>query len=112
MENAVWHGILHKPGNGNISISIDRQDSQVLRCKVRDDGVGRARAAQEPAPSPERKISGMQITTRRLQLIHILKKQEMYYRVNDLTDDQGEPSGTEIIFTIPYLADIHERNQA
>jgi hypothetical protein len=45
VENAIWHGLLHKEGLGNITIHL-QQAGDVLLCTIEDDGIGRKRAAE------------------------------------------------------------------
>src|SRR5690606_17253357 len=38
LENAVWHGIVHKPTPGNIAMTVQLLGN-LLECVIRDDGV-------------------------------------------------------------------------
>src|SRR5690606_17375247 len=43
LENAVWHGIIHKPTDGFIGMTIQMQYN-LLNCTIRDNGIGREAA--------------------------------------------------------------------
>lgn len=40
VENSIWHGIMPKEGSGRINVTIKRESDKLLRCEVRDNGVG------------------------------------------------------------------------
>ena len=44
VENAIWHGLMHKKENGLLTISF-RKEKDILHCTIMDNGVGRAVAA-------------------------------------------------------------------
>ena len=44
VENAVWHGLMQKEERGSLSITISVA-GDLLTCVIRDDGIGRKRAA-------------------------------------------------------------------
>ena len=70
VENAIWHGLIHKKTKGSLLIQIDPEGSH-LKCIVRDDGVGR-RAAQglNKNELAKHKSKGIKLTTDRIQLLH------------------------------------------
>jgi putative methionine-R-sulfoxide reductase with GAF domain len=39
VENAIWHGLMHKEGEKKLSISFTREDD-LLVCKIEDNGIG------------------------------------------------------------------------
>jgi len=108
VENAIWHGIMHKNGGskGAISIAIKSQED-ALFCTIEDNGVGRERAQQlRDASLLQNKSMGLKITEQRLQL---LGKQSnpnnSYITVLDLKDECNRPLGTRVTVTIPMSHD-------
>ena len=100
-ENAIWHGLMHKPEKGHLDISLFLQD-QVLLCKITDDGVGRKKAAELKSKNGFTHNSmGMQITADRIVLLHQGKKVNSYITINDLILPDGSAGGTEVILKIP-----------
>ncbi len=109
VENAIWHGIMHKAeSNGKIWIRIKRE-GEMLQCEVEDNGIGRKKAAEIKKSSHrlKHKSAGMSITEKRLQLLNSLKKFKYNYQITDLYKD-GQPSGTKINFSIPHILNSNQ----
>src|ERR1700755_547451 len=45
VENAIWHGLMHKESNRNLTI-IFTEKGDFLQCIVEDNGVGREKASE------------------------------------------------------------------
>jgi ligand-binding sensor domain-containing protein len=45
IENAVWHGLMHRDGEKKLSIRFSREGGQ-LHCEIEDNGIGREKAGQ------------------------------------------------------------------
>ena len=52
IENAIWHGIMHKEGNGQLWVRFLKTGDHTLVCEIEDNGVGRLRPAATTASSP------------------------------------------------------------
>lgn len=101
-ENAIWHGLMHKEGHGQLSIDFEMQDG-VLCCTITDNGVGRARAAAITGYAGEKiKSLGLKLTTERLALFNEEKSVQTFYDIEDVLDEQGAISGTKVILKIRY----------
>jgi sensor histidine kinase YesM len=98
IENAIWHGLMQKSGEKNILIEIaGGADSATL--SITDNGIGRGKANERSEKKSFKKESlGIQFAQERLNYFN--KKHGTNYRFNifDLTDDQGEPTGTKVVF--------------
>jgi len=69
VENAIWHGISRKEGNGHIKLAVV-QVGERLVMRVEDDGVGRTIVAHNTSTQPPNKTSlGTTITRDRLALL-------------------------------------------
>ncbi len=103
-ENAILHGLAPK-GGGSIAVTFGAADGR-LRCTVRDDGVGRnARSAgQMPVGSPKRASVGMRLISERLDAFAALEGQTAQVTISDLTDEGGQPAGTEVCISLPLVA--------
>jgi two-component sensor histidine kinase len=105
VENAIWHGLMHKKDGGcgvvEIHISQDRENNLV--CIVRDNGIGRVRAEAIKAQNPgnRKKSMGMQITRDRIEMINKLYNSSTEVKITDLVDAEGQPAGTEVRLVIP-----------
>ena len=102
VENAIWHGLLHKQENerGNISISIKEQHDRLL-CTIEDNGVGREKARQLREKSVLKSRSmGMKITEDRLKLLNENGSEPVIW-ITDLKDSMDHAAGTRIEINIP-----------
>lgn len=95
VENAIRHGLSHKKNNRNLVIRISQKNNHIL-CSIEDNGIGRARAEQLNNLNTHSGSSGMQITSKRIELFNYLYKKEMGVNIVDLTDERGKPNGTKI----------------
>jgi ligand-binding sensor domain-containing protein len=101
VENAIWHGLMHKEGTGHIAIAV-RQEYEMLTCIIEDDGIGRQRAAELKSKSATKSKSlGMQITTSRLELLSTLYGKHTTVEIIDLVDPAGKACGTRVLIQIP-----------
>jgi tetratricopeptide (TPR) repeat protein len=99
VENAVWHGLMHKEGRGHLFIQIGLI-GQVLTCVIRDNGIGRKNAALLKSKSVEKhKSMGLQITAERMALMTGSMREEPFFTIRDLYDD-GAATGTEVTLKI------------
>ena len=104
VENAIWHGLMHKEARGRLTVEI-KQENGWLRCVIEDNGIGRQKAQQLKSKSATRdKSMGMKITTDRLNLYH----QKTKVQVIDLTDSKGNPAGTRVTLGFPYAVEAQQ----
>jgi len=105
VENAIWHGLLHKTGEKKLLISFQNSTEEFLTCTVEDNGVGRAEATrirQNKITSMVHESKGIGIIRERLQLLEQKTGKPARLEVNDLYDQQQQATGTKVIITIPY----------
>lgn len=101
VENAIWHGLMPKEDGGTLLVAFRCEDN-ILQITIKDDGVGRARAAELKSQSATaHKSFGMSITHERMELINQLHNTSLSVIVNDLHDGHGNATGTEVIIDIP-----------
>ncbi|MDX1407691.1 MAG: histidine kinase, partial [Saprospiraceae bacterium] len=102
VENAIWHGLMHKDGPGHLMIAIHLEDDQLV-CTIEDDGVGIDVSQAIQAGQPQRKKSyGMAITGDRLSLIRKLYDVNARVRVEKL-EQNGSASGTRVTIHVPAM---------
>jgi len=105
-ENAIWHGLMHKDGQGHLKISIG-EENKILHCVIEDNGVGREKAASLKSKSVEKEKSlGLQITAKRLALLNGENSMSTFYQIDDIIDEQGEVAGTKVSLKILYKENI------
>ncbi|MBD2699914.1 histidine kinase [Spirosoma sp. BT702] len=102
VENAIWHGVMHKPDNGHICINFTQLTVSRLRCTVEDNGVGRKRSAElESVNRIRHRSAGLSLTTERLALLN-----EDHYVgnplvIDDLYQNDGTSAGTRVTIDLP-----------
>jgi sensor histidine kinase YesM len=100
VENAIWHGLLHKESDGILKIRVYQQ-STVLLIEVLDNGIGRKKAAEyKSSNAPTRKSIGLKLTEER---IHLSGKENSFTlapEIIDLYNESGEACGTQVIIRI------------
>jgi tetratricopeptide (TPR) repeat protein len=101
VENAVWHGLMHKKGNGLVTISF-KVEKNILYCTIVDNGVGRAAAAAAGSKSSQNhKSLGIRITRERLALINgNAEDEKVAFAIEDLFDNNGDAAGTKVSLKI------------
>jgi tetratricopeptide (TPR) repeat protein len=103
IENAIWHGLLHKEEAGHVSVRFSDGGNSMLRVVVEDDGIGREQAALLKSRNAlKEKSHGMRITGDRLRLVNERQGTEASLLVIDIKSPSGEASGTRIVLNIPY----------
>src|SRR5678815_1261687 len=75
VENAIWHGLMHRKTKGVLNIGFTRK-GESLAVTIEDNGVGREKAREiKESQLVTRKSHGMKVTAQRmallLSLIHI-----------------------------------------
>ncbi len=101
-ENAIWHGLMHKEGQGKLEFELS-VDDKVLTCAISDNGIGRSKAAALRSKSAEKQKSlGLQITKERLALLNEEFANETFFHIDDLFDNEGKPSGTRVTLKMNY----------
>lgn len=103
VENAIRHGLRHKHGAGHLEISLDIEGS-FIHCIIRDNGVGRAKAAEIKQHNQNIHTSiAMETTQERLNILNTDKKNRISVIITDLYDNNGIASGTKVDLYIPIL---------
>jgi hypothetical protein len=102
VENAIWHGLMHKESEGHLLINIQQENSNLV-CVIADDGVGRKRSAELKNKSVKHKSMGMKITESRIAMIEKMGGENKAVEIRDLVDADGKAAGTEVILTIPVI---------
>jgi hypothetical protein len=101
-ENAIWHGLMHKEGNGHLDLELSLEN-KILTCIISDDGIGRKNATKIKSKSAQKdKSLGLQITTERLALLNRDIGEQTFFTIEDVTDQSGYAAGTKVILKIQH----------
>ena len=104
VENAVIHGVSHLPEKGHIDIRFSLKE-ELLECEIKDNGVGRKRAAElRQSHSPGHQSTAMQVTEERLSAL-LAGQQVKPLQIEDLYHSDGTAAGTRVLVWIP--AEVH-----
>lgn len=97
IENAIWHGIMHKPEQYGTVITDFRVEQNYLLCTITDDGIGRKKSSEINAERRKNhKSYGTEITEKRLQAYNSLYGTRVGIDYIDLTDENNNPKGTSV----------------
>lgn len=103
VENAIWHGLMHKKkGMGKINIQLDLREN-ILLCVIEDNGIGRKKSEEikQLQHNEIHKSIGMSITKERLDIFNQINNGNLSIRVVDLEDEGGSAIGTRVELNIP-----------
>jgi anti-sigma regulatory factor (Ser/Thr protein kinase) len=101
VENAIWHGLLHKEGDRQLRLTFT-SDDDFLYVGIEDNGVGRERATRQTNPLKKAYTSrGMKLTDERLEALGELLGERARAEVEDLVTPDGQPAGTRVTLTLP-----------
>jgi tetratricopeptide (TPR) repeat protein len=102
VENAIWHGLLHKEFGGKVSILINLISENMLEIQIIDNGIGREKSIEyKSKTATKHKSFGMKVTNERIDLINQIYKTKARVEIIDLFDDFGIGTGTKVIIQIP-----------
>jgi sensor histidine kinase YesM len=102
VENAIWHGLMHKKEGGNIKIDVTQPSEHLLHIEITDNGVGRELAAAYKSKSATRQKSfGLKMTSERINIINQLYEMEADVTITDLKDAMNNATGTKVTIQIP-----------
>lgn len=96
VENAVKHGLRHKPGGGKVTIGL-RENKQKLYLSIVDDGIGRDKAH---ALSGDSTGLGLRIIANYIGLFNQYSRQKIRYEISDLYHADGTAAGTRVDVTM------------
>ncbi len=101
VENAIWHGLMHKEEKGQLDIEVS-QENEYLYLKVTDNGIGRKQAAAlANKTATKHKSMGLRITADRIAMMQSSNGSPV--TINDLVNPDGTAAGTEVIIKMPVI---------
>jgi len=103
VENAIWHGLMHKEeGRGHLILDIKKQGNQI-QLIIEDNGIGRNKAmAVKSRSATKHKSFGMQITKNRIAIANELYQTNASIKIIDLEDEKGKARGTRVLIYLPF----------
>ena len=105
VENAIWHGLMHKDGQRMLTITFT-EEPNYLTCVIEDNGVGReaARLANSHSGRDRKHSSkGILVSEERLKSTKNANGKPGSIELIDLYDDLNRPSGTRVVIKFSIL---------
>lgn len=106
VENAVWHGLLHKQGQRRLIIHFKKVTDDILQCIIKDNGVGieAAKAMKEKRLNGiTQKSKGVQLVKDRLKMLEQQFGKQTFFSMEDIHADHYFISGTMVTIQFPVL---------
>lgn len=103
VENALWHGLMHKEGDRKLHVRFYMRDEDVFVCEIDDNGIGREKAKiikHQRTETKSNESKGIKISVDRLHLIGIQQNKQAEVTFIDKHDEQGQSTGTLVRFDI------------
>lgn len=103
VENAIWHGLMHKEGDRHLSVSFFEQDDK-LHCIIEDNGIGREKAQELKLTSGHGKdhtSKGIAVSVERLKTMTGGNGHGGSMDIIDLKDASGKAVGTRVEIRMP-----------
>jgi ligand-binding sensor domain-containing protein len=98
-ENAIKHGLMHRPKGGLLKIDVIK-DGLCIRISVEDNGIGRAKASELSTNSTHK---GLKIIEQIIELYRKLYYTDIVQEIEDLTDENGNSTGTKVVLTLSLI---------
>ncbi|MFT3681214.1 MAG: histidine kinase [Ferruginibacter sp.] len=105
VENAIWHGLMHKEGKRELVVKFTER-GEWLQCIVEDNGVGREKAKEIKAISSNgsaHQSKGIAVSTERLLSMKNSEGEQGNIVFTDLRNEDGSAAGTRIEINFPTL---------
>jgi len=105
VENAIWHGLMHKDGYKKLSIEVLQEKEKLIKISIEDNGIGRRQAKEIKKTDSEHKSYGIKITQKRIELMNKkfnIGDQSSKIEIHDIEDSKENITGTIVNVFIPY----------
>ena len=101
VENALWHGLMHKKDDKQLTIEFKYIDEETFSCIIDDNGIGRKQSYElkkQQSTTRDHKSKGMAITKDRIDL---LKRQGNHASLTIIDkEENGQATGTKVIIEL------------
>lgn len=112
VENAIWHGLMHKEGNRLLQIKF-RETGDCLHCTIEDNGIGRERSGEAKLATGQGKkhtSKGIQVSKERLEAMNNDGPCKGSIEIFDLKDEKGNAAGTRVQIIFPTQNNHHAKS--
>lgn len=105
VENAIWHGLMHKESDRELLVKFV-DNGEWLQCIVEDNGVGRKKAQEIKGITmngSKHQSKGIAVSTERLKSMKSSCGELGHINFTDLYNEDGTAAGTRIEINFPIL---------
>jgi tetratricopeptide (TPR) repeat protein len=100
VENAIWHGLMNKPGDRELFIRYKLHGDKLI-CEIEDNGIGVIQGNLRPKHGHQ--SFGIENIRRRLTLLNEKYHLNCCLQIRDRSEFDRNESGTLAILTLPVL---------
>ena len=103
VENAIWHGLMHKEGERLLQVKFSEYDDSI-HCIVEDNGIGREKSHNAKLATGQGKkhtSKGIQVSMERLEAMGNGNGSKGSLEIIDLKDENGNAAGTRVKIVFP-----------
>lgn len=102
VENAIWHGLMHKPADRQLHIEWTQLQTNLYACEVTDNGIGRVQALKyhhDGLKTNNHHSRGMEICMERASLYRSMYHTRFNIEITDLPGEENTVQGTRVYIT-------------
>ena len=103
VENAIWHGLMHKEGNRHLNIRFN-ETADFLQCIIEDNGVGRKKSQEQKNLYGQKNThtgKGISVSEERVKTLKGVSGKTGNILISDISNDDGACLGTRVIINFP-----------
>ena len=101
IENAIWHGLMPKEGEKQLSVKFCILSDSRINCTISDNGIGRERAKDiKAAKEKTHKSKGISNIMDRVKLLEMTYSINVTIETTDQYDAAKSPCGTSVSVAI------------
>ncbi|PQV45487.1 YXYXY domain-containing protein [Jejuia pallidilutea] len=101
VENALKHGLLHKPKDRKLKVEVKVIQKNKLQITVEDNGIGRKQSEKLKQSKQQHKPFATKANEERVHLYKNKLKRDITIVIEDLCDENKIPTGTKVVITMP-----------
>lgn len=105
VENAIWHGLMAKKENRQLTVTFESFDDARISCTVDDTGVGREHSYIRKDPIKKKSLA-TEFIKQRLELTEKTTGIPCYFEIIDKKNDNGQSLGTMVTIIIPKTTNV------
>ena len=102
VENSIWHGLLTKEGERNLTVNFEYDTNKTIKCFVEDNGIGREASKKKNSTFKKRSLA-LSFVKQRLELMKETLKINCDVNIIDKKNTSGESCGTKVELVLPIL---------